>query len=297
VPLLGQDFPRALSAVAIFGPGLIGGSVALALRDTPGCHEVRIWARRPDAALEAARSCGAALGTSDPLAAVSGADLVVLCTPVESMGDLARAFFAGLSGDAVVTDAGSVKRAAVAALEPVLGGRYVGAHPMAGSERAGLGAARADLFRGAPCILTPTATADPAALERADAFWVSLGCRTSRLSPSEHDRIIARMSHLPHSVAACLVATAAAAGSGLQGFAGGGYRDSTRIACGPPGMWSGILDQNADEVGAALGEMEGQLARLRGLLSRRDRAGVEEFLTGARSERAALGEREGDDGV
>ena len=153
-----------LGGVAIFGPGLIGGSVAMALRARSPGTRISIWGRRPEQLAEILRRGIADSVETDPAAAVSGADIAVLCTPVGSMRELAAAMAPGLSPSAVVTDAGSVKACVVEQLEQILGSRFIGAHPMAGSERSGLAAARTDLFTGAPCLITPTPGSDAAAL-------------------------------------------------------------------------------------------------------------------------------------
>ena len=182
---------------------------------------------------------------TDPAAAVADVDLVLLCTPIGTMSELAASFATHLDSDTIVTDAGSVKVSVVAHLEPLLGKKFVGAHPMAGSERSGLAAARSDLFEGAPCLLTPTEATDARALEQVRAFWISLGMRLTELSPADHDRLVARISHLPHAVAFALVnlvADSLPEGAGL--LAGGSFRDATRVAASDPGLWTGILSEN-----------------------------------------------------
>jgi len=226
---------------------------------------------------------------TDPAAAVAGADLVVLCTPIGTMKELAASIAPHLPPDAVVTDAGSVKACVVAQLEPLLGKQFVGAHPMAGSERSGLAAARSDLFEGAPCLLTPTEASGADALERARAFWISLGMRLTEMTPSAHDRLVARLSHLPHAVAFALVnlvADSLPEGAGL--LAGGSFRDATRVAASDPGLWTGILSENRHEVAAALRETSELLNALAHQLEEEKNDSVLDFLTRAKEHRDSL---------
>ena len=242
--------------VTIFGPGLIGGSIAMALRSRYPGTKISAWARNEEA-LNDLTSRGLADSVStDPAAAVEAADLVVLCTPVDSMEGLARSMAPGLSATAVITDAGSVKACVVDQLTPILGGSYVGAHPMAGSERAGLGAAREDLFEGAPCLVTPSRESAQSALGKVRGFWQDLGCAVTIMSPVEHDRLVARLSHLPHALAYALMNLVIdTLPEGSQQLAGGSFRDATRVAASNPELWTGILTSNGPEVAAALREM------------------------------------------
>lgn len=226
---------------------------------------------------------------TDPAAAIAGVDLVVLCTPIGTMKELAGSIAPHLAPDTVVTDAGSVKASVVAQLNPLLGKKFVGAHPMAGSERSGLAAARSDLFEGAPCLLTPTEASDAHTLERVRAFWISLGARLTEMSPAAHDRLVARLSHLPHAVAFALVNLVAGSlpeGAGL--LAGGSFRDATRVAASDPGLWTGILSENRHEVAAALRETSQLLNAMALQLEEEKNDSVLDFLTRAKEHRDSL---------
>lgn len=217
--------------------------------------EVRLWARRPEAVAEAASLGIAQLATQSIDAAVSGADIVVLCVPVGVMPDLVRQMLPFLSPDALVTDVGSVKGPVCAALSPLLRGRahFVGSHPMAGSEKAGLAAARENLFQGSVCILTPEdGDTSEDSIRRASDFWMRLGCEVRSLPADLHDQICALISHMPHLTAAALVQTVESTCPDAFSFCGSGFRDSTRIAAGLPVMWSEILLSNRGAVASAL---------------------------------------------
>jgi prephenate dehydrogenase len=272
--------------IAIFGPGLIGGSVAMALQ---GQHPVTIWGRNPKALEDVLKRGLADRVETDPAAAVKDASLVVLCTPVDSMEGIAATFASSLTPGALVTDAGSVKASVTARLTAILGSRFVGAHPMAGSERSGIGAARADLFQGAPCIVTPGENHDPAAVAAVETFWTLLGCRITRMSPWEHDRVVARISHLPHALAFSLVNLVIdTLPENAQDLAGGSFRDATRVAASDPSLWTGIFEENRTELAASLREMAKLLTSMASALGRDDRDSLLDFLTRAKEHRDSL---------
>jgi prephenate dehydrogenase len=275
--------------VAIFGPGLIGGSVALALRAKCPATNITIWGRRPEQLAEILKRGIADAVEPDPVAAVRKADLVILCTPVAAMKELAEAIAPHLAPDAVVTDAGSVKVSVVEQLTPILGKRFVGAHPMAGSERSGLSAARADLFNGAPCIVTPVPEGDAKAVATASDFWRQLGCTITTMAPLEHDRLVARISHLPHALAFALVNLVLdTLPPGSQKLAGGSFRDATRVAASDPVLWTGILAENRTEVAAALREMAKLLKSVAGALGDEKPDSLLDFCTRAKHHRGSL---------
>jgi prephenate dehydrogenase len=238
--------------VAILGPGLIGGSLALALADRTLAKRLMIYARSPRA-LDEIRLAGVdAELTGNPSEAVAEADVVILCVPIEAMAGLVAECRDSFKPGALVTDVGSVKGSVVRDIEPLLDGRalWIGSHPMAGSEQGGFAAARPDLFDGATVILTPTKTTHRDAERLASKFWTALGAKLAILSPEKHDQAIAAISHVPHVLAAALVDHAVAHGD--LNLAGGGFRDTTRIASGSPELWSEILFANREAVAQSL---------------------------------------------
>lgn len=246
--------------LAVLGPGLIGGSILLAAAERHPAARLTAWSRDPAELAALAARHPPFRGTDDLAAAVAGADLVVLCVPPAATVPLGERVAPHLSPGTVVTDVASVKTPVVAALGPLFPGRFIGGHPMAGRERGGLGMARADLFAGALCLLTPGTDADPAAVARVEALWRTLGCRAVRhVSPAEHDRAVALVSHLPHLLAGALLAVTDPA---ARACAGPGFRDSTRLAAGPPELWKEILSLNRPAVKDALLALAGELRRL-----------------------------------
>ncbi len=238
-----------MTRLAIVGPGLLGGSIALAARRSGGFHAA-VWARRAEAVQEI-EVLGIADKTSNNLRdVVADAEIIVLCVPIGAMPAIAREIAGLIHGDAMITDVGSVKGCVVAELSAIFlqRGRFIGSHPMAGSEQSGVKAARADLFDGAVCIMTPDRSSDHAACGDIREFWKKLGCRVTELSPLAHDEIVAQISHFPHLLASTLVQAVADGNPDALHFSGPGFRDLTRVAEGPPAMWAEILHTNRDAV-------------------------------------------------
>jgi len=283
--------------LAIAGVGLIGGSLAAAARRAGLAGEV-VGYGRSEANLRVALERGLVDRIArEPAVAVAQADCVVLAAPVGACVGLAEAFRPHARAGTILTDVGSVKAGLVAALEarwlPI--GPVVGAHPIAGSEHSGAGAARADLFAGRRCILTPTPATEPAALARVRALWEGAGARVEEMPAAVHDEILARVSHLPHLVAYALasaVGTAQVDGRPILGYAASGFRDTTRIAASPAELWGDIAIANAPALIRALGEFRAALDRLQALLAAGDLAGLAAALAGAQAIRRRLGRGE-----
>jgi prephenate dehydrogenase len=276
-----------LRKLAILGPGLLGGSIGLAARHRKVAQRVALWARRPEAADEAWKLGAADEAGTDLSKAMAGAELVVLATPIGAMQSLAQQFKPVLADDCIVTDVGSVKYPVVSALSEMLP-RFVGSHPMAGSEQSGIEAARRDLFEKAVCIVTPMETTDKAVLQTVYDFWKAIGCNVRTLSPAEHDEIVARISHLPHVVAAAVINVVCNGGSHPLDFVGPGFKDFTRIASGPPEMWTEICQQNRQEIGRALDTLIEELGKVRSALENNDGVELKAMLKRAKHFRDEL---------
>lgn len=273
--------------IAIIGPGLLGASIALAARRS-GDARVAIWARRPRIVEEVRAREIAHVVSSDFAEVIAEADTVVLCVPIGVMPALAREILPHLPPRALVTDVGSVKASVVSELSAIFRerGRFIGSHPMAGSDKAGHAAASAELFDGRVCIVTPDVATAPEALADATAFWQSLGCRVRTLAPAEHDEVVALVSHLPHLLAATLVNTVASRNPGAFEFHGPGFFDTTRVAAGQPDLWVEIFRTNSAAVRASAEAMIEKLREITTLLD--SEAPMKEFLTQAKSLRDAL---------
>ncbi len=276
-----------MTNLAILGPGLLGGSIALAARARGG-FRVAVWARRAEAVAEVEALGVADVASTEVQSIVATADLVVLCVPVGAMPALAAEIVQAIPARAIITDVGSVKASVCAELGEIFQarGRFVGSHPMAGSEQTGVSAARADLFAGAVSIVTPDGSSDADAVARIVEFWKMLGSRVLQVTPAEHDRIVALVSHLPHLLAAALVNTVADASPSAFDFCGPGFRDTTRVAAGPPAMWAEILRTNQVAVRAAAEALIEKLREMTTLLDR-DQP-MTEFLNQAKTQRDRL---------
>ena len=279
--------------VAIVGVGLIGGSIGLALQRRNLAREV-VGVGRSEANLQLAKQRGAVTSTAASIeAAVPGASLIIVCTPVAQIAADVQRAAVHCTGEALITDAGSTKleiaeqlRRSAAASPWPSGVRFVGSHPLAGSEKRGAAHASADLFVDRMVILTPvesTAAADVAAMRE---FWSALGARVAEMAPAEHDEILARTSHLPHLVAAAL---AAATPIESLRYTAGGWQDTTRIAGGDVELWRQILLSNRANVLSALEHFSDRLGDLRSALDRAEPAQLEKLLGEARQVRNALG--------
>jgi prephenate dehydrogenase len=279
---------RVFDRLTIAGVGLIGGSLALAARAAGLVGEV-VGLGRTDANLDVARARGIADRVTRDPALAADADAIVLAVPVGAGAAVARALAPHARPGTLLTDVGSVKASVLRELEDAWRGvgPVVGGHPVAGSDEAGAAAARADLFRGRRCILTPTAATAPAPLARVRALWEGVGARVETMAPDAHDELLARVSHAPHLVAYALVAGVPEA---ALPYAGTGFRDTTRIAGSPAELWRDIALANASALGAALGEFRAALARLEALVAAGDAAGLERALAAARAARRSLGD-------
>jgi prephenate dehydrogenase len=283
--------PRRLS---ILGVGLLGGSIGLAVRQRlKNCHVIGYGHR--SATLDAALEMGALDEAFDePASAVRDADMVILCTPVSLLSPLLAQIAGALAPGTIVTDVGSTKRSVVETADKLLNpdAHFVGSHPMAGSEKRGVQFARPDLFERAVCITTPTHRTNQAALAKVENFWQLLGMRTTRLDPTEHDRLLADVSHLPHLLAAALVSMQDDAAFNLCGK---GFLDVTRIAGGDAGLWRDILLDNRDNVRQSIKRLTEQLRELEVVLDANQSDALEAWLKAAADRRQkALERREGE---
>jgi len=271
--------PAAGRRALVVGTGLIGGSLGMALR-ARGWHVSGEDADAERVAQALARGAVDAVG-HDPTAAVA-----VVATPAGAVPSTARRLLAAGRRDLVVTDVSGVKAQLVAAIDHP---RFVGGHPMAGSEQAGIAGADPDLFTGATWVLTPTPSTDLTAFSALQEIVTSLGADVVALSPSDHDRLVAVVSHVPHLVAATLMNAAAddAEHDGaLLRLAAGGFRDMTRVAAGHPDIWPDICAENAEAIVAALDHVLGDLAAMRERIASMDRNGLLDVL-----ERASIARR------
>ena len=276
--------------VALIGVGLLGGSLGLALRERNLAKTVIGFVRRQASVDECVRAGAVNAATRNLPEAVTNADLIVFCTPLGQMKPLALELAPHLRKDAIVTDVGSVKATVTADLEPIIkkaGAHFIGSHPMAGSEKIGVLAARADLFQNAICIVTAARTSTWA--RRVEDLWKSIGGKPIRMTPAQHDEFVSRSSHLPHVVAAELVnyVLSPAHPKEQSAVCATGFLDTTRIASGSPEMWRDIAIANRDNLSRVLGVFIDDLREFQHALDTQDVAAIEKFFHDAKERRDA----------
>ncbi len=286
-----------IGKLVVCGVGLIGGSFALALRRA-GMVDRVVGMGRSQASLARAVELGVIdEAATDWAVALDGADLVLLAAPVGQMDPIMAAMAPHLGSDTVVTDAGSTKRDVIEALYRHLGGRLanvVPAHPIAGAEKSGVDAAFASLYEGKKVVVTPLPENAPEAIERVRAAWAACGAVIHQMSPAEHDRVFAAVSHLPHLLAFGLVHDLAGRANAEQlfSYAASGFRDFTRIAGSHPEMWRDICIANRQALLGELDQYLAELAYLRALLLAGDATRLEHLFDEARRARNAWAEQQ-----
>ena len=274
-----KDTSAAPRRANIIGIGLIGGSVALALRDLG-------WHVSGEDLDPAVHDLAIQLGVVDAIGLDPDAEITFVATPVGGVVDAVERALADTTG--VVTDVGSVKAAIATAIDAP---RFVAGHPMAGSEQDGVTGARPGLFRNATWVITPTETTDEATYTAVRQVVRLLGAEVVSMDPAMHDAAVARISHVPHLTAATMMVMAAGAGfdnDAVLRLAAGGFRDMTRIAAGNPAIWLDICEQNRDSIIESLDDLIGALENARGIVERTDRDELRSLLTGARKARVNL---------
>jgi prephenate dehydrogenase len=278
--------PR-IGTLAILGVGLIGGSIAAAARRRGLAQRIVGIGRNPSR-LEAATQLGLIDCGSTDIAVAADANLAVVCTPVNHIVADAKDLATVLNSEALITDVGSTKGIVceeLADMDGSNGPAFVGSHPLAGSQLQGFEHADPGLFEGRVCVVTPFETSRDIDIQAIEQFWSDLGSVVVRREPREHDQALARISHLPHLVAAALAGNLLA--SDTQ-FAASGFRDTTRIASGDPGLWIPILRQNNDAVRQALAQLQTRLEEFSDALQHADYSALQKLLEEAKRQRDGL---------
>jgi prephenate dehydrogenase len=280
---------QQLRRITIWGVGLIGGSLGLALKKN-GFQGQRVGLGRNIGRLEKALQYDAVdVVTTEMAEGLRGSDLVVLCTPVELVPVLVQHVIevVGSQQSMVLTDVGSTKSVLVQTVEAQLREHgsntisFVGGHPMAGSHETGVGAARATLFENATCLVTPTESTDSDSLQQVRSLWEFVGAVPHLLSPEIHDLLIGAASHLPHLIASLLTNTVANVETEHHkalDFTATGFRDSTRIAAGSPDLWTGIFSQNRDVLLSLIDDIVDNLAEFKTMLQTDNLVEIERVL-------------------
>jgi len=272
--------------ITIVGVGLLGGSLGLAIKKRGLADEVAGYVRRAGSIAECKKARAVDVCTRDLHEAVADADLIVLCTPLAQMQPLLKEMRPAIKRGAIITDVGSVKATVVKELESLVaksGAHFIGSHPMAGAEKTGVAAARAELFDNAICVVTPTKRSNQAALKKLEKFWKAVGVRVLRLAPEVHDELVSRSSHLPHVAAATLanLVLDSKHPKSQPLLCANGFRDTTRIASGSPEMWRDIAMANRKNLSKSLGAFIRDLKKFQNVLKKGDEKAAENiFQTG-----------------
>ncbi len=284
---------KLIPQLTVVGVGLIGGSLALALKQAGLVGEV-VGVGRGRANLETAVECGVIdRFTHDVGEGVEGADLVFLATPVQTLPGVAAAALPRMKPGSVLTDGGSVKQYVIDRIEPLLppGVHFVPGHPIAGTEQSGSAAAFAALYQGRRCILTPTEKTDPTALDLVRRVWQAAGSEVVIMEAARHDRVLAAVSHLPHMVAYALVNTVSCEdrfGENILQYSAGGFRDFTRIASSDPTMWRDIALTNREALLEVVGYFETVLAELKNDIAAGNGEQLYDFFLRSKKRRDAI---------
>jgi prephenate dehydrogenase len=276
--------------ITILGPGLLGASLLKAAKSRGLCQSTAAWSRRAEtrAKCEGQSWCDEVF--SDAGKAVSQADLVVVCTPVDTIVPLLEKIGAKLKPGTLVTDVGSTKslicRHGRAALPKKIA--FVGSHPMAGSEKTGLEYADAELFQGRACFVTPLVDTPAKDVDRLTRFWKQLGMEVATTTPETHDEIVAHLSHLPHLLASAFCAYLGTRDPKWVHYAGPGLRDTTRVAAGDPALWKAIAMENREEILRALDGLQKEIDHLRMALHNAQPFALQHLLERGRDYRVRL---------
>jgi prephenate dehydrogenase len=278
--------------ITLVGVGLLGGSLGLAVKQRRLARHVEGLVRRTASVTECEQLGVVDHAGRDPRKAATDADLIVLCTPISRMRETLTPMLPALKAGAIVTDVGSVKGAVVRELEALVAaadGHFIGSHPMAGAEKTGPDAARADLFADAICVITPTRRSSAMAVQRVEDLWKAVGGRPLRLTPELHDELVSRSSHLPHVVAAGLANYILSPLHSKQQalLCANGFRDTTRIASSSPEMWRDIALANRKNLGRVLGVFIDDLREFQHALETADEPAIQEFFEKAKQRRDA----------
>ncbi|MDR0532805.1 MAG: prephenate dehydrogenase/arogenate dehydrogenase family protein [Verrucomicrobiales bacterium] len=275
------------NTITVIAPGLLGGSILKTLRKKSPQTRLKVYARREETRLTIGEEQLADDICSTLEDSVKDSDLVILCTPIQVMPEIVQQILPVLKNGAVVTDVGSVKAPVHTALSPVLKGKahWIGSHPMAGGENSGIESARDNLFDKAITVLTPTPDANGETVNKLRSFWEMLGSKTITLTPEIHDAYVAQISHMPHLLAAILVN--AVSPESLQ-VVGPGFRDTSRIAAGPPDMWVDILKANNKAVISALKKVQAETQRALEILEQGDTGKLQSLLADACKKRRSI---------
>ena len=267
--------------VTVLGPGLLGGSICLALSENKMSDRIVLWTRTKESCLNAQKIFPFAEVEENLAESVTGSELVIICTPVETICDIIEKIIPHLCKNALVTDVGSVKKNICQVAENLFKNEtasFIGSHPMAGSEKSGMKYASANLFNSRPCIITPSSIKDGRIVDVLIKFWEKLGMVVYQKDSTEHDYLMAELSHLPHLVASVLSHALQGNTKNARQLAGQGLRDTTRVSAGNPNLWSFILSENKPNIIKAIKQFKSSLNEAEKILSSENIEELKKYL-------------------
>lgn len=278
--------------VTIIGVGLIGASLSLAMKKNKLCGTVCGFGRNRENLIRAKERGIIDSFESDPVSACKDSDLIMLSSPVGSFQDIVKKASVSFKKGAVVTDAGSVKGKLVYEIEKIMpeGVHYIGGHPIAGSDRSGIDVSSEALFRDAKYIITPTKNSDAGSLQAVTDLWESLGSEVITMTPEDHDKVYAAVSHLPHLIAYNIMNTVAEIDTSYLEFCGQGFKDSTRIASSSSELWRDICMMNRENLIEMITVFQKNLETLGQYLRASDADSIEKEFSKARTLRESIGQ-------
>ena len=278
---MSQEDSITFDRITIVGPGLLGASIAMGVKDQQIANEVWVWTRnrkRLDTCMEK-NWCDYA--TNDLKKAVEGSDLIILCTPIHTILEQLTKIGDWAKPKSIVTDVGSLKNEICLLAEKSLEKKksfFIGSHPMAGSEKSGMEFANYKILQNKNCIVTPTKDTDPILLKEINKFWEKLGMVVSQMEPERHDEVVGTISHFPHVIAVALMNSVIKANQDDLNLAGDGLRDTTRIAAGNPDMWEQIILGNRNNLLLNITLIIEELNKFKKVLSKKDKIELGQIL-------------------
>lgn len=254
------------NSISIIGPGLLGASIAMSIHQKKLAKEIHLWARNADKRESCLKNNWCDYVHKSPECAVKNSEFILLCTPVDTIIPILKTIAPHILPRTIVTDVGSVKGSICSKANNITKDasfHFIGSHPMAGSDKSGMEHASVNLLKKATCIITPNKETDTIALQKVTKFWSQLEMSPKHMSPESHDSLISRISHLPHIVASVLAASLSDIPDRQLSFAGGGLKDTTRVAGGSPGLWQSIISENSEEILKSINHFEKALKELK----------------------------------
>ena len=291
---MSQEDSITFERVTIVGPGLLGASIAMGLKDHNIANEVWVWTRNENKIDICMEKNWCDYATNDLKEAVEGSDLIILCTPINTILKQLTLLCDWVKPNSIVTDVGSLKKEICQLAEKRFNEKksfFIGSHPMAGSEKSGMEFSNCKILLSKSCIITPTKNTDSFLIRKINIFWKKLGMVVSQMDPEKHDEVVGTISHLPHLIATALINTAFKDSKNELYLSGDGLRDTTRIAAGNPDMWEQIIFGNRDNLLVNIASIIEELNKFKRVLTKKDKIELGQILREGKLAREVLNDQ------